>query len=341
MIDYCKQILGKSIRDLTIEDLKLYFSEVKEETEILEFKSGQGDFEKIFNNNILKTVSAFLNSSGGVLIWGSPEDKAPEKGMPKVCIGDLMPVTERKEKDQLINRISSSISYMPTGIKVERLEDEIGYVYVIEVQESESKPHQLNGQYFIRLDGQSKPAPHYIIDSMFNQMKYPILEGYIDFTNLEKVPLGYNLYFDILVNNRSTYLCEKNLTIFIKTNYGTISRFSNSKETKLDSRFANFAQLPVVSNLHYGMPTRDTYKLFINNSEVIHQDNIFTITLIFAGDKSPAKNSFYRVKITDDHKKGFDFKILVEYYFENKSFKELQDEEGTTNELFLKKSLRR
>lgn len=339
MKDYCIQIFGKSIREITIEDLLYFFNDPKEESEILEFKSGNGEFEKAFNNNILRTVSAFLNSSGGLLIWGAPEDKAPEKGMPKVCAGDLVPVKEKKEKDQLINRISTSISYMPNGIRIDRLEYQEGYIYIIEVQESESKPHQLNGQYLIRLDGQSKPAPHYLVESMFNRFTYPIIEGYIDFHNLIKTDSGYNLSFDILVINTTPSQTVKNLQIYLKSAYGVISRYSNFHETNIRSRYGNLVELPIVSSLHFGMPTRDTYLLKMSHDKIVNLQNINTITLIFGSDNSPAKNSFYRFKIDGNEK--FDFKKSVEHYFENKSFKELQEENGTNNEKFLNLALKR
>lgn len=339
MKNYCKQIFGKSLREITINDLASFFTEPKEESEILEFKSGKGEFEKSFNNNILRTITAFLNSSGGVLVWGAPEDKAPEKSKLKECVGSLVPVSERREKDQIINRISSSISYMPAGITIERLEMDGGFIYIIEVQESESKPHQLNGQYFLRLDGQSKPAPHYLVQSMFNRFTYPKIEGYIDFTRIIKTNNGYNLIFDILVINTSPVQTVKNLQIYIKSAYGLIAKYTNFTETQIKSRYGNLVELPTMPSLHYGMPTRDTYLLKMSYEEIIKLQNTNNITLIFGSDNSPAKNSFYRFNIHED--RDFNFKSSIDYYLENKSFKELQEENGTNNEKFLSIALKR
>jgi len=284
MKDYCKQILGKSIREITIEDLKSYFLEKKEETEILEFKSGQGDFEKIFNKNILRTVSAFLNSSGGLLIWGSPEDKVPEKGLPKVCIGDLVPVTERKEKDQLINRISSSISYMPTGILVERIDVTKGFIYIIEVQESSSKPHQLNGQYFIRLDGQSKPAPHYIVDSMFNQIKQVNVECHLKALSANVIANSTIITFSLKLFNFNSSLPGKEIHMFVNTSTGF---FKENREKLIEIKPTKF--------LFYALEPSAEFTLEVNNNEIQYLDYNSKLNIFLAGENIPTKISEYEI----------------------------------------------
>lgn len=327
MIDYCKQILGKSIRDLTIEDLKVYFSEVREESEILEFKSGKGDFEGIFNKNILRTVSAFLNSSGGVLIWGSPEDKAPEKGMPKVCVGDLVPVNERKEKDQLINRIASSISYMPTGIKVERIDIENGYAYVIEVQESESKPHQLNGQYLIRLDGQSKPAPHYIVDSMFNQIKYPKLDGRIKFKTVRIHNKILVIEVDVLIFNKSPFINEKNLSFQLVVSNGIIMERNHWQYFSKDHKI-----------LHFGRPYAESHVLRFDN---YNANEKIKIVLSFGGELAPALANNYEIDTRNMVDGDFKFNEYVMSCNENISYKSIQENLGKTHEENINKHLNR
>jgi len=330
MTDYCKQLFGKSIRELSIEDLNLYFSEIKEETEILEFKSGKGDFEGVFNNNILRTTSAFLNSSGGVLIWGAPEDKAPEKGKPKVCVGDMVLVKDKKEKDQLINRISSSISYMPTGIKVERLDSEKGYVYIIEVQESNSKPHQVNGQYYIRLDGQSKPAPHYIVDSMFKQIKSPELNGFISIENISKSSGTVVLDISVLIFNFSPFINDKNVFFELSTTLGAFTTSGNHqiKENKNGT-------------LHFGTPWGMKYKLLIHDSDRVSVNNSVSILLIFGGEKSSATMSRYQFKLDQISTGAFDFKKHCIFVNENKTFTDINLVSGFNKEEILSSILNR
>lgn len=292
MKDYCIQIFGKSIREITIEDLLYFFNDPKEESEILEFKSGNGEFEKAFNNNILRTVSAFLNSSGGVLIWGAPEDKAPEKGMPKVCTGDLVPVKEKKEKDQLINRISSSISYMPTGILVERLDTDEGYIYVIEVQESESKPHQLNGQYFIRLDGQSKPAPHYIVDSMFKQIKYPNIENHIKIVGVYQSAIGLHIKFELKLFNFTPSIPGKEIQIYART---TVGNFQENDSDYLKSQPEKL--------LCYGLNPSTFITLHLNTSLLMDGLEYLDIIIYMTGENILTKISQHEINLSN----GYEF----------------------------------
>lgn len=332
MKDYCKQILGKSIRDITIEDLKEFFLEEKEETEILEFKSGKGDFDSIFTKNILKTTSAFLNSSGGVLIWGAPEDRPQEKGGPKKCVGELVLLKDRKEKDQVINRISSSISYMPNNIKVERLDSYHGFVYIIEVQESESKPHQYNGQYFIRLDGQSKPAPHYIVDSLFNQIKFADIECDVIIKDykFDYFSNHHNITLAVYYFNFSKNIIAKNVELHLYLESGV---FENNKLQDIEPK--------CTSSLHFGVNPSTTLKILINDEKFKNEEKIITLQSTIRADNAEARISKFNIDL-EKLKDSLNFKNSVETIINNKPFinffnaDELSDKE-TYKRLFLDK----
>ncbi|MBL0145403.1 MAG: putative DNA binding domain-containing protein [Chitinophagaceae bacterium] len=75
-MDYCTSHFGKRLNDLTIQDIESYFQQERIETDQLEFKSisQHGNLnDKILG--IQRSICAFLNSSGGLLIWGAPEGK--------------------------------------------------------------------------------------------------------------------------------------------------------------------------------------------------------------------------------------------------------------------------
>ncbi|ERJ57149.1 AlbA family DNA-binding domain-containing protein [Sphingobacterium paucimobilis] len=306
-MSYSERIFGKNLRDLSFDDISTYFQEPREESEILEFKSGHGDFEGVFVNNILRTINAFLNSSGGLLIWGAPKDIVIENGKPKVCVGDLIPLTILKEKDHLINRISSSISYMPIGIRAERLEKDGQYLYVFEVDESASKPHQYNGLYHIRLDGQSKPAPHYIVDALFKQVKFADLECKIDFKLIKKLDEDTVIEFNVNIWNRSKYIIEKSLSV---TAFTTMGYFDYSKNDTLN--------LNQSTPFHYGPPRS------FNNQIVFKQIDLFNSTtckiyLMFGGENSMAKTSQYELDLKPLADGNFDLEpnLLVKESKEN------------------------
>lgn len=285
-MDYAQRVFNKSLRELSFDDIVNYFQQPREESETLEFKSGQGDFEGTFVNNIIRTISAFLNSSGGLLIWGAPKDSTVEKGKSKICTGDLSPLTIFKDKDHLVNRISSAISYMPTGIRIERLEKDGQYIYIFEVDESPSKPHQYNGIYYIRLDGQSKPAPHYVVDALFKQIKFANLEGSVSFDKISHKEEKLLIDFEAFVRNRSKFIIEKSLSLSVHTSLGF---FENNKKKILT--------VERTSSLHYGPEASFTNQLVIELENLKNGNTMCDFILFFAGESSLAKVSKYKLNL--------------------------------------------
>ena len=330
--EYSKKTFNKDLRDLTYDDVVAYFEEPREESESLEFKSGQGDFEGTFINNILRTISAFLNSSGGLLVWGAPKETSVEKGHPKICTGDLIPLAISKEKDHLINRISSAISYMPTGIRIERLEKDGNFLYVFEIDESPSKPHQYNGIYYIRLDGQSKPAPHYIVDALFKQIKFPEVEGCINFTRFkftQRDEIFMNI--EVHINNFSPFINDKNVSYRLICTPGIF--LNNNRE--------DFTSEPIPF-LHFGMPHRSTHTIQLSASELDSKNYKFQIMLAIHSELSPAKSCNYEFDLEKQKDaRKFQFQDTVVTFYENKTFIERQEELGTTKESFYKSVLNR
>lgn len=175
---YSKQILGKEIDDLTKEDLEEFFSIDKIETSTLEFKSGETEPHKLF-----KEIAGMLNCEGGLIILGAPIEKDLD-AITKfgVCQGDLTTVTKFKSPDSIAHKINSNINEIPIGIKVHPIPIAAGeFAYVIEVPKSTNPPHQVSrtGVYYIRINGDSIPSPHGIVQSLFNRRSKPDLRIYL------------------------------------------------------------------------------------------------------------------------------------------------------------------
>jgi hypothetical protein len=118
---YAELHFGKLLVDITLDDLKHFFSTEREESNTLEYKSY---FEKGQNNHnlkeagVLKSICAFLNSSGGLFIWGAPIGRTPEGRQSKVFTGPLYPVPKLIEKDTFISRVASTIIPLSNLIKM-------------------------------------------------------------------------------------------------------------------------------------------------------------------------------------------------------------------------------
>lgn len=180
---YAEQHFGKPLTDITPTDLTHFFATEHEESDTVEFKSY---YEKGQNNHkhkedaVLKTICGFLNSSGGLLVWGAPEGHTPTGRQTKVFTGALSPVAKLIEKDTFISRVANAIVPLSNLVKMQRVEINTGeYVYVFDVEQSVHKPHQFDNRYWVRLDGQTNVAPHYLIDALFKQIRYANLGGYV------------------------------------------------------------------------------------------------------------------------------------------------------------------
>ncbi|MFD2597336.1 helix-turn-helix domain-containing protein [Sphingobacterium corticis] len=287
-MSFCERILNKDIRELKFDDIENYFMEPREETEYLEFKSGDGDFDESFVKNIIRTTAAFLNSSGGLLIWGAPRETSREKGKPKITQGDLVPLKISKSKDDLINKLCTSISYMPIGIKVEKLQKDDQYIYIFEVLESLTKPHQCtsNSMYYIRLDGQTKPAPHYIIEALFRQTKFSELRGSLKIVDMAFEDDRLKVTVLIQIDNLSRYAIEPLLTMSVDTERGV---FVND-----ETYFNNFGQTPV----HFGMKRSAEIDIYFNKNDINEKDEPFFIRLYFAGNNSLGRLSKYMIDLS-------------------------------------------
>lgn len=101
-------------------------------------------------------------------------------------------------------KCSDSITPLPNGIRVRIIEDDQGgCVCVFEVDESNYSPHQFENIYYMRIDGQSKPAPHHYIEALFKKIRYPHLEGYLKFNRAIRDMDSYRIVFDVFVMNWS------------------------------------------------------------------------------------------------------------------------------------------
>nr|WP_319997659.1 ATP-binding protein [uncultured Draconibacterium sp.] len=299
-MSYSQSILGKELNEITFLDLVTYFQNPRQESNIAEYKSfnPNGDFEQKFGG-IYQAVCALLNSEGGLLIWGAPVGQRIAGKKEKEFSGDLTPLDRILEKDYLVNKLSDNIIPLPNNLKVEIIEHEGNCVVLVEVEKSSYAPHQTNNTYFMRLDGQSKPAPHHYIEALFKQIKYPDLGGYIKFENI--VTDGQNYYFKIkvVVVNHSALLNEENVSFRFTCDNGLINNAYNGSNPIVtlgghQLYYDNFQNI-----LHYGAVPFFDITLIFNPHELVNNNYECQLILMFGGKKSPMKRSDYKLRINN------------------------------------------
>lgn len=286
---FAQLYFGKPIDDITADDLTAFFAEERPESINLEFKSfAQHESDlKLKEKGVIRTVCAFLNSEGGLLIWGAPEGTKNSQGE-KVFVGDLSPVTKYYTKDSFISKLITRVEDVPSGIRFKDIK--IGddqFVYLIDVPESSIKPHQFEDRYWTRLDGQSKAAPHYLIRALFREEKKPVLKPTItvdDAASIFREKVRYaDLGFKVRVENLTESINEDKPYVALSSEEGTflIKELGNYHHSN------RLVETPDFGVLAYGLSMEFDIMYRIDREKYVGRNIIpFTIRLVTGGLRS-------------------------------------------------------
>jgi hypothetical protein len=307
---YSELYFQKPIIDLAFDDIENFFKEEREESDKIEFKSftdDNGANIKDKENTILKTICGFLNSEGGIIVWGAPKGSPnPIDEKHKIFIGELTPMQKFYEKDKFINKTTDTITPSPNAIQFQGLQKNGQWIYIIEVAQSPYSPHQFQSIYWMRLDGQTVKAPHHYIEALFKKISFPKLEGYIKIMSINKsgVPADftknrYTIVFQLFVFNQSKIQNEYDLTCRVLINKGDFRMSLNNMIHNVRYPTTTELNLPnVKSILFYGEAFQDEdtirYEPFISEENPTLQ-----ILFFFGGKTSPLMLSTYNIALKD------------------------------------------
>jgi len=156
------------------DDLIPHFPPPDEENNLWEFKDAKVLNKSEIAAKLGKAVSAFANTGGGYLVFGV-----------HATTGDLQPCPQMfgtvTTKDWLASRVEASVDVAIQDFTIHKIPiasqpDEC--IYVVRIGDSQAAPHQSrhDTQYFYRLDGQSKPAPHFHVELLRSRYTRAILK---------------------------------------------------------------------------------------------------------------------------------------------------------------------
>ncbi len=306
MPSYAQTIFAKPLDEITEADLTNYFQQKRDETLNLEFKSytdkpgdarsqSAKDAEKI--KGVLKTIDAFLNSSGGLLIWGAPEPTEVKRGEKKVkiCQGPLAPVPKFFDRDDFINRIAGQISPVPVGVRMHPVPIASGgYVYLFDVPESQNKPHQNDGRYYVRMDTRTDAAPHYLVYALCHQIKTPILELEIDKGRyvMKDMRHGNKTHLELKVTlaNTTPYINDSDIYLLATSNT-LLFVDPVSKVSRNDVRYLTIANL-----LPLGLTVSTTLNIWLPAD---FENTDHAIDFWYGGAKSNVTQETYRLNFNE------------------------------------------
>ena len=326
---------GQQPENLTYQHIVDFFAVEREESDKIEFKAYvAGGNEKEKENGVIRSVSAFLNSSGGLLIWGAPTGQRLQGHPEKVFVGALSPVNRAIGKDYFLSRITDSITPAPNNIFFYSLRSGQNYVYIIEVQPSEYSPHQFQSIYNMRIDGQTKSAPHHYIEALFKKITYPKLNGYIKLDNLSNHNGLFYLRFTGIIFNLSRLQNEHKGYFRVLVTNNVV--FRNSQGGGVTPQYfmggSELRSVDSVPPIYYNQPYRFTDILQINPQNLQQQNSEFEIWFYFAGGNSPLRLSKYTLRLNFSNAIPQDLNTLFVSIDENKYFYEHSDALGLTEQ---------
>lgn len=302
MVDFVKAQFGIDAAQLTYQDIVNFFAVAKIESVNLEFKSNNDRKipEKIYN-----TICAMLNSSGGLIVWGAPKETKLPTGS-KECCGALTPFTEPMKREDVMRSIADKIVPIPSGIDVFEIADNarFNFIYLFQVQKSDYSPHQTDNRYYMRLDTETRIAPHYFVEALFRKVKYPDLNGRVDFLNITFMDTGFKyilIVLKVVIKNNSPLQNEEYPEYIISSNIGNLLESHESWPPR-DS-FPNIRSIhKPLEILYYGKKVEALVKLGLHSYELDQlkkqEGAKLNLFLRFGRRYSPLKFSFYEIDLT-------------------------------------------
>lgn len=335
MADYALTYFGKPLAELQYADIEHFFTNEHSESDQIEFKSfnPNGPLESKLAG-IIEGITAFLNSSGGLLIWGAPEGSKVAGRKEKVFVGALTKLPLAIEKDWLISKIADKIIPLPRGFRVQLIAGDDGQVAVFEIEESSYSPHQTDNRYYMRIDGQNKPAPHHYIEALFKKVAFPRLELYLEEGEVHTVTRAIHaVEVSFLFFNLSPYLNEEKLSFKIEVNLGYFADLEPEPGSSLPypiyrlDRKQCYNPVGVDISLPYTVPFVVNEELRFREAELKQHLDRATITVVFSGKTAPPKFCRYYLKFSPDRKQ-----VTFNIGEQNRFVSDIESEYGSISE---------
>ena len=202
--DWWSKEIGRMLQDQTPEDLHLDY---KEQRSLL--PPGRGGSSGIDKQkraeDISKDVSAFLNSDGGVLVYGVPESISPDDtGGSPIPGGAQVGFTRGEiDKETIENLITSNIQPKPSPDLFQVVEVSHGsddwLVFIVEVAAGFGDVWQAKDKrYYRRAQFKSEPMEHYEINMVRDRQFGPDL----------KLVFGFNDQWETNITETDCYRYE-------------------------------------------------------------------------------------------------------------------------------------
>lgn len=169
-MSFIKHIFGKeSLDSIQKEDIDKLIEDEVEESQHLDYEEipKKPKFERLVEH-----VSGFLNTSGGIVMFGVSEQK---NRIPKeITWSSIRKETVENNLYQKVEPWNENIEIVP----IQNPADDSKRIFVISIPKSMNPPHMANHRYHVRLNFQTRPLGHEQVAAIFRQhylLKYDLI----------------------------------------------------------------------------------------------------------------------------------------------------------------------
>ncbi len=161
----------------------------------------KGELKKVLG----KQVSAFANSGGGYLVFGISKEGRHLQPCPKLQV-------RQSTKDYLATLVELSVEYPIRHFNVYEIpftDDGSKSIFVIAIYDSPAAPHQSKDDmtYYYRVDGHTKPAPHFhleLLRNRFTKAKLDVIDCEPVIQQIRKEDWGATIHIALQVKVKNT-----------------------------------------------------------------------------------------------------------------------------------------
>ena len=181
-------LFNKNLVEVVYADIEMLKDNKIEESQVLDYKANYAE-SKDHENNLLKEITSFSNSSGGFLIYGIEE--TGRGGYPSEIVGIDSNINLERLEQIIISNIRPRISVKFRKIPIPESEQ---IILIIFIPEGQNQPYYNNrsNKYYKRYNFEAKEMDEHEIEALYQKRFFGIIR--------------FNRYIDEIINFRKSKL---------------------------------------------------------------------------------------------------------------------------------------
>ena len=198
---FAEQFLGRAeATGFTKDQLERFLANGMEESLNLDYKHVAA-LSAPRPDSVIRTVSAFANAEGGLLILGVDErvERNEKGGTLRIRPGAITWGAKSLLREAVELKIATQIKPPVAGLRIHPIRDPQGQaVFLVDVPQSVRPPHQAaDGKYYLRHNFQNLVMEHYQVQALFNRRLRPLLHPEVRLRRAKEKPAEIDVTFGV------------------------------------------------------------------------------------------------------------------------------------------------